>query len=307
MGWQVEKPPNPAVFLREPFHILTTTLLSLLLPLSFLLVSRLSCASYFFSFAPADHTLKPISFLFSLFFDTNPTLLLALLSILSVATLVHCLTGYIDVFRKSTGSVHQPSLYMAWVVLCTSQICIFLGIKGSLVPGVVDGSSFEPSSFNKALFFIGLHETMANWCRVVVKPVVDDTVLGFPREERWTERAVAAMSFVGLWWWRLREEVDSLVVVPEVKMELLMGDEVADFVAWWLYYLTVAIGMVKIVKGFMWLGMTFCRRFAGNSGDDSKYFPGPGPGSYGVDRHQWSVQLDHTSIPRDQTIQIDVL
>lgn len=150
---------------------------------------------------------------------------------------------------------------------------------------------------------------MANWCRVVVKPVVDDTVLGFPREERWTERAAAAVSFGGLWWWRLREELESLVVVPEVKRELLMGIGAADFVAWRLYYLTVTIGLVKIVKGFMWLGLTLSRRFTGNAGDDSLYFPGPGPGpsSYGVDKHQWPVQLNHSSTPLDQMIRIDVL
>ncbi|XP_030532816.2 uncharacterized protein LOC115742568 [Rhodamnia argentea] len=310
MGRKVEKLPNPAAFLREPFHVLATTLLALLLPLSFLLASRLSLSGYFFSsLAPADHALEPIALLFSLFFDTNPTLLLVLLSILGIATLVHCLAGHIDVLGKLVGSVHRPGLYLAWVLLCASQICLLLGIGGSLVLGVVKGSSFsyEPSSFRKALLFIGLHETMANWCRVVVKPVVDDMVLGFPREERWTERAAAATSFGGLWWWRMREEVESLVVVPEVKMELLMGVGVADFLAWWLYYLTVTIGMVQIVKGFMRLGMTFSRRFTGNSGDDSKYFPGPGPGLYGVDRHQWSVQLDHTSTPLGRTIRIDVL
>ncbi|XP_010038290.2 uncharacterized protein LOC104426824 [Eucalyptus grandis] len=311
MGWRVEKLPHPAAFLREPFHVLSTTLLALLLPLSFLLVSRLLRASFFFSFAPADHALEPISLLFSLFFDANPTLLLALLCTLSIATLVHCFTGYVDVFGRSTSSVCWPCLYMAWVLLCASQICILLGIKGSLVPGAVNSSSFsfEPNSFSTALFFIGLHETMANWCRVVVKPVVDDTVLGFPREERWTERAAAAVSFGGLWWWRLREELESLVVVPEVKRELLMGIGAADFVAWRLYYLTVTIGLVKIVKGFMWLGLTLSRRFTGNAGDDSIYFPGPGPGpsSYGVDKHQWPVQLNHSSTPLDQIIRIDVL
>ncbi|KAF8006667.1 hypothetical protein BT93_K0852 [Corymbia citriodora subsp. variegata] len=242
VGWRVEKKlPNPAVFLREPFHVLSTTLLTLLLPLSFLL-----------AFAPADHALEPITFLFSIVFDANPTLLLALLSILGIATLVHCLTGHVDVFGKSTGSVCRPRLYMAWVLLFASQICVLFGIQGSL-------------------------------------PVVDDTILGFPREEKWTERAAAAVSFGSLWWWRLKEEVESLAVVSEVKMELLMVVAVADYVAWWLYYLTVTIGMVKIVKGFVWLGLTFFRRFTGNSGDDSKYFPGPGPepDSYGVDRrHQ---------------------
>ncbi|KAJ6675014.1 TRANSMEMBRANE PROTEIN [Salix viminalis] len=40
--------------LREPFHVLTITLLSLLLPLSFLLLARLSSYSYLLTIITSD-------------------------------------------------------------------------------------------------------------------------------------------------------------------------------------------------------------------------------------------------------------
>jgi hypothetical protein len=36
----------------------------------------------------------------------------------------------------------------------------------------------EISLLSKGVFFLGLHETTLHWCRVVVKPVVDDTIFG---------------------------------------------------------------------------------------------------------------------------------
>ena len=109
---------------------------------------------------------------------------------------------------------------------------------------------------------MGLHDTMLYWSRTVAKPVFfEDTVFGFSREERWVERVAMAASFGSLWWWTLRAEVEPLVVMVEVKKELSMSVGVSDLVGWWLYYLTVTIGMVRIVKGIMWLGVLFlCRR-----------------------------------------------
>ena len=76
-----------------------------------------------------------------------------------------------------------------------------------------------------------------------------------------------ALSLGGLWWWRLRDEVESLVIVAEMKREL----GVADFVGWLLYYLTVTIGMVRVVRGLMWVGMVLLgrrtRRVEHNYGD----------------------------------------
>ncbi|CAL5357739.1 unnamed protein product [Camellia sinensis] len=98
---------------------------------------------------------------------------------------------------------------------------------------------------------MGLHETMQYWWRRVVKPVVDDTVFGYLKEERWVERVAVAVNFGSLLWWRLRDEVSHLVVVAEVKREMAMGVGVAEFVGWRLYYVNVTIGMVRTVKGIL--------------------------------------------------------
>lgn len=260
--------------LMEPFYILTINLLNLLLPLSFLLLARISCAQYLLTIISYPAELSPSSILFSLFLNTNPVLLYILVSTVSIATLVHSLTGKLTILSDSPGKNYQPRLYTAWILLCTLQVCVGLGIEGSVAAGV-DGASFgiEKSLISRLIFFLGLHETMLLWFRTVVKPVVDDTCfgLGVPmREERWVDRVAIAMSFGGLWWWKLRGEVESLVVVPEAKKEMLMNVGVADFVGWWLYYLTVTIGMVRVVKALLWLAMIFlCTRDRRNNAGDS--------------------------------------
>lgn len=85
----------------------------------------------------------------------------------------------------------------------------------------------------------------------MVKPVVDDTVFGVYREEGWLAKVVMGVGFGWLWWGRVREEVDALALAAEVKRELMMGIGVADFAGWWLYYITVIIGVVGIVKGLI--------------------------------------------------------
>ncbi|KAJ0111073.1 hypothetical protein Patl1_00876 [Pistacia atlantica] len=248
----------------EPFYFLTINLLTLLLPLSFLLLARLSCAHCLL----ASYATQPLSsFPFSFFLYTNPAILYVLVSAISIATLIHGLTGKLTILSESPGAVYQSRLYTAWILLCTLQISVGLGIEGSIGVGV-DGSSFgiERSLLSRVIFFLGLHETMLLWFKTVVKPVVDDTIFGVSKEERWVERVGMALTLGSLWWWKLRDEVESLVVVPEAKKELLISVGVADFVGWWLYYLTVTIGMVRLVKGLLWLGMVlFCKRVRRNS------------------------------------------
>lgn len=115
-------------------------------------------------------------------------------------------------------------------------------------------SGYERNLLSKLLFFIGLHETMLYWSKKVVRPVVDDAFFGSRREERWIERMIMAASFSTLWWWRLKDEVESLVVVAEVKTELLISVSLTDFLSWWLYYLTVTIGIVRLIKSLLWIG-----------------------------------------------------
>lgn len=263
--------------LRETFHILTVTLLSLLLPLSFLLLARLSIAHYLLSLGTNIAIPQPFSLVFSFFLYTNPTLLHAFVSIISLATLVHGLTGRMALLSEATSQSFQPRLYTAWIFLCTLQVCVGLGIEVSIAARIESTSlGSERSLLCRVVFFLGLHETMLNWSRTIVKPVVDDTIFGAAREERWAERVIMASSLGGLWWWRLRDEVESLAIVAEMKRELLMGVGVADFVGWWLYYLTVTIGMVRVVKGLMWVGMVLlCRRKVeqtngGSCGDEDK-------------------------------------
>ncbi|CAF1854412.1 unnamed protein product [Brassica napus] len=115
---------------------------------------------------------------------------------------------------------------------------------------------------------------MLVWCRVIVRPVVDSTMMGgeachHRREETVVERVALAVSCGKLWWWNFdRDEVEALVGVAEAKRALLLllpisgnnvnvGLEVGmvDFVNGWLYYIVVTIGMVRIVKGSLWFGL----------------------------------------------------
>lgn len=104
-----------------------------------------------------------------------------------------------------------------------------------------------------------------------MRPVVDNTLFrgdgGQLREETVVDRVALAVSCGTLWWWKLRDEVEALVGVAEAKRALLLLLPVdgnvnvsfdvgtVDFVNWWLYYMVVTIGMVRIVKGSLWFGM----------------------------------------------------
>lgn len=102
----------------------------------------------------------------------------------------------------------------------------------------------------------------------MVRPVVDDAMGGGVRPEKWEERVVMTVACGGLWWLRLREEVEALAgaVGPTVSGGgdggSIVGVGVGDFVGWWLYYLTVSIGMARVLKGIFWVGMVVLfRRF----------------------------------------------
>lgn len=244
---------------RQPFQVLTTTLLSLLLPLSYLLLARLATAGYLFSVSENQPT---TSFLNSYFLYTkNPTILHLIVAITSVAALSNAITEKTTSLRLSPEPLTRRRVYIAWLFLVVLQVCVGVGIEGSIAAGI-EGSSFgqEENFLCRLVFFFGLHETMLFWWRTVVKPVVDDTIFGRWREEGGLEKVVVGLSYGGLWWWRLREEVEALVVVPEVKREMMMGIGVVDFVGWWLYYVTATIGMVRMVKGLFSTVLILTRR-----------------------------------------------
>ncbi|GLU07262.1 hypothetical protein SLE2022_242260 [Rubroshorea leprosula] len=245
----------------EPFYVVTISLLSLLLPLSFLLLSRFSYVHYLFLVTATPFPLHPS---FSLnFFLTIPAVLYVPVSTVSVAALVHGLTGKITFASESPVAAYRPRLFATWIILCALQVCVGLGIEGSIEAGV-NGSAaaanligVKRSLFSRVIFFLGLHESMLLWFRTIVKPIVDDTIFGVVREESWVQRATVAVSLGSLWWWKLRDEVEGLVVGAESKVEMAIGMEAVDLVGWWLYYVTVTIGMVRLVKVVMWLGMIF--------------------------------------------------
>ncbi|XP_021768737.1 uncharacterized protein LOC110733033 [Chenopodium quinoa] len=266
MGWKLwKKKAISAKFeivnyplLVQPFYAISITLLSLLLPLSFLLLARLSSAHYLLSLASIS---PPKSLVFSLFLNTNPNILHALVSVISLAALIHALTGRISLISELPGPIFRPRVHAAWIFLCTLQVCVGLGIEATIKAGV-DGAGFgdERSMLSKLVFFLGLHETMIHWSRTIVRPVVDDTIFGGARQERMAERWALAACFGALSWWRLRDEVESLVVVVEVKREMMMKVGLGDFLGLWLYYLTVAIGLARIIKSIIWFGMTIFKR-----------------------------------------------
>ncbi|RDX70414.1 hypothetical protein CR513_50344, partial [Mucuna pruriens] len=264
MGWK--KKAKELFAPREVLYILTITILSLLLPLSFLLLATLSGAQYYLqTLASFQYTPQPFPYIFHLALHINPCILYVLVSILSVATLIQGLMGKTKITLFSDSPSSSSRLSMAWVLLCSFQVCVGLGIEGSIAAGLYDNddSSFgvERSLLSRMIFLLGLHETTHVWCRMVVRPVVDDTMFGAGRRERWVERVGLAAGLGTLWWWRLRDEVETLAIVAQVKNEQLMDVGLSDFVGWWLYYLIVTIGMVRIVKGLMWMfAISLCRR-----------------------------------------------
>ncbi|KHN43453.1 hypothetical protein glysoja_002036 [Glycine soja] len=252
---------------KEMFYLITFTLLSLLLPLSFLLLAKFSDAQYYLQTLAWYHSPQHFPYVLTLALHINPLILYVLVSIISMASLIHGLTGKIIILSDSLSSSStflQPRILTAWIVLCTFQVCVGLGIEGSIEAGLYD-SNDESMSFkfgverillSRVVFLLGLHETMQVWARMVVRPVVDDTVFGGARK-----RVVVAASLGALWWWRLREDVESLVVMVEAKTEQLMDVRVSDFVGWWLYYLTLTIGIVRVLRGLMWMvTVCLCRR-----------------------------------------------
>ncbi|KAF2581291.1 hypothetical protein F2Q68_00001973 [Brassica cretica] len=251
----------------KPFRLVTTTLLSLLLPLSFLLLSRLSSASFLFSLIKSPPQTDS-SFLFSILHYTNPAILYVAVSAISVYTLVLGLTTKITASDSNRSIPFYQHVTMAWLTLFLVQISVGLGLEGTSSNGLIIGS--ERNFLSRLVLFCGLHEVMLLWCRVIVRPVVNSTLISSQhgREETVVERVALAVSCGTLWWWKLRDEIEALVGVAEAKRALLLlllandGNVnvsldvgTIDFVNWWLYYMVVMIGMVRIVKGCLWFGM----------------------------------------------------
>ncbi|EFH38928.1 hypothetical protein ARALYDRAFT_920403 [Arabidopsis lyrata subsp. lyrata] len=248
----------------EQFRLITTTLLSLLLPLSFLLLSRLSSAAFLLSLSSTPQNSDYF------FLNTIPALLYAVVSIITVHTLIHCLITKIRTSEDTNRSIgfYYPRVSIAWLILLILQFSVGLGLQVTMskgVNGIVNGNNHN--FLTRLLFFFGLLEMILQWYRVIVKTVVESG-FGGREEETVVERVALAASCGALWWWKLREEVEALVGVMEVKRALLLLSidvdynlnsivdlGTIDFLNWLLYYLIVTIGVVRIVKGCFGFGM----------------------------------------------------
>ncbi|XP_023004623.1 uncharacterized protein LOC111497864 [Cucurbita maxima] len=244
-----EWPRNVNLIFKKFLHLLTVTLLSLSLPLSFLLFCRLARSQYLQDFL-SPSTPLPSSFVAY----ADRVLLLVLISLIAIATFLDNLLG------KSILPARPSGLSAAWIGLCALQVGMALGMDEGLAIAI-DASSIglRRNLWCRLMFFLGLHTAMIHWSKAAVKPVVDDTVFGTPVEESWSERIAMAVSFGGLWWWRLRDEAESPAIAAESKMELLIDLTMVDFAGWALYYLIIAIGFVKTSRIFVWF-LTFILR-----------------------------------------------
>ncbi|PON61722.1 hypothetical protein PanWU01x14_143810 [Parasponia andersonii] len=219
---------------RIPFRIIVTTILSLVLPLAFLALARIACARFLLSqFAPSSPN-SPVFFSVFLHGTTNPTILYLVVSTISIATLVHSITN-----NKLTSYSIWPPLntlgprpYAAWIFLWVLAVPVGLGIKGT----VATGTSFvsfgaERNSFCRDVLFLGLHETMVHWTRLVVEPVVNDTIFGVvSRKERWVQRGVTGGMFVVLEFKERVKVIKGLVwfATPLFCRAINYGDSISD-------------------------------------------------------------------------------
>lgn len=255
-------PRRGGAAVKEGCRILATTFLSLLVPLSFLLLSRLSAARFFYSITKLDEANHPhkISFLTSLFYYSNTTLILTVVvSVVAISALVHCLTGGNKAAFFITSK--RGRLHASWALFFLIEFGLILGIHGTIDEEIknsyayTEGTLFSPS---RLFFALGLHETMVFWWRNAVKPVADETaVFGVSGEAfGWVESVVSAVAFGNLWWRKLRDEAEALVVLPWVmRVELRMDVAAADVLGWLLYYLTAAIGAVRMIRALFWVVM----------------------------------------------------
>ncbi|KAL3648111.1 hypothetical protein CASFOL_009079 [Castilleja foliolosa] len=230
--------------LKEGWRILSTVFLSLLLPLSFLLLARLSVSNYYLSITD-DKIIHPQ------FYPLLATFLILLVFSITIAALIYCSTGNNPVFEISK----RRRFYAGWALLSLIQFCLGLVIMGTIEAEINSYTVGNLVLLRRLFLAFGLHETMIFWMKNVVRPVVDETIFGLSGEGfmGWIEKVVLAAAFGNLWWRRLRDEAEALVVLPWVAAELGMNVGAAGVLGWLLYYSTAAVGVVRVVKGFWWV------------------------------------------------------
>ncbi|PKU83586.1 uncharacterized protein LOC110106537 [Dendrobium catenatum] len=218
------------------FHSVCLTLLSLLLPLSYLLLCRLS-------YTPLSPTF---------------IILYVVVSFLSVSSLFYSITGH-------TLHIELPNC-IAWVILCLFQTCITFGIEGTIRDGfqpIQNANAFAHEMWLKRTFLlIGIYEQMMLWKDKFVKPVVDSTFIEERMEQR-NDRFLMGLSFSGLWLWLLQTEVEPLVLASTmVGFSRRVGW--CDFIIWFVTFATLMTGFVRAVQFLVWqlsilLQLMYCR------------------------------------------------
>ncbi|KAG6432705.1 hypothetical protein SASPL_104290 [Salvia splendens] len=120
-------------------------------------------------------------------------------------------------FSSAAVNDHEISLLTSVFVRSnTTLILSFLvsGIHGGAAVAEIRG--FAAGNLvleRRVVFVLGLHEVTIFWRRSVVAPVLDDTVGGIARDGfGWVEEVILAAGFGNLWWRRLRDEAEALVV-----------------------------------------------------------------------------------------------
>ncbi|CAI9105472.1 OLC1v1004400C1 [Oldenlandia corymbosa var. corymbosa] len=253
------------------FQIFATVVISLLFPISFLLLARLSAAGYLSSVDDSGHHFQFPSVLANFLFIYNgkSIILCTLVAAVTVAAFIHGLTATWSPTPEQpvSGGRHPAAkIYSAWFIIFMFQVYVGVGIGWSIFAGVNASLIAELSTNDisviiaRTLLFVGLHETMSFWSKYVVKLVVEDTVGGggggggSPA----AERVSLALSFGVLWWFRLRDEVDALILAPELILRLQRRPDAVvaaaeEFYGWWLYAFTVLIGSIRVLKGIIWV------------------------------------------------------
>ncbi|KAK1278492.1 hypothetical protein QJS04_geneDACA007075 [Acorus gramineus] len=205
--------------LKHIFHTFSLTILSLLLPLSFFLLARLTSSPHLYT--------KLIQCLVALV----------------------CLTALLSAL---TNKLIRPSTRFAWTFACFFQLCITIGVEGTISSSPVQ-QAFGVAWPLRAVFIIGLHGVTLHWSDGVVRSIVDDTIFGFSADGEHEERVLVGGAFSVLWLWLLQGEVEAMLVGVALgvqKLEVLSG----GFGCFFVCYVTTMVGVVRLVKGLVWMG-----------------------------------------------------